>query len=86
MEGKDLWVELRNGEREVGIGGGKERSERERERRKDGFLTIDLLPLGNFQRQPHLPSPKLNILSLFLSFFFPNMSLCATAKGAKPRH
>ena len=35
MEGKDLWVELRNGEREVGIGGGKERSERGKEERMD---------------------------------------------------
>ena len=70
MEGEDLWAELRNGEREVGIGGGKERSERERGRKKDGFLTIDLLPLGNFQWQPHLPSPKLNILSLSLFLFF----------------
>ena len=37
MEGEDLPAELRNGEREVRLGGGKERSERERGRRKDGF-------------------------------------------------
>ena len=72
----------------MGIGGGKEKSEREKGRKKDGFLTIDLLPLGNFQWQPHLPSPKLNILSLSLSvfLFFPNMSCWATARGAELRH
>lgn len=73
MEGEDLWAELRNGEREVGIGGGKERSERERGRKKGWIFNNRSSSPGKFSVATTPPISKTQYplsLSLFLFFVF----------------
>ena len=79
MEGEDLPAELRNGEREVRLGGGKERSEREG-KKKGWILNNRCSSPGEIFEATPPPISKTQYplsLSLSLSFFFlffPNMS------------